>query len=542
MLQLHSDSDKPVLYANSCSHNRANDLFWESLRSNFTAIHCASSQEIQHDQCTFDNVTALMAGNITSNTNKPHGVFYLETNADVPFSIEDYKSFKNIQIHSKNAIDGENEENKSKEPNAGEEVDENSKSQNETVLSEGKQYEEIHNEEAKKDKVKKVRFDLPDEEGKNEIGGEQGEGHDRNEEVEQNEKNEQHSKGEGTDENKQDEKNFEDENDRNGKNETKNDEFNEESDKIEPVATVEPVKEVELEIPNEFEGNQQNETIEAELGNEGDQAARNETAKWNKPDEESDRDKPVETTEPNSADEPGISGELEGIEPNRTTEIDVVNDDQAARNQTVKSKFDEEAERSEPVETTEPNREDESEIPNEFEGIKRNDTVEVKLENKDQGVKNETAKWDELDEESDKDEPTETTEPNERDEPKISNELEGIEQNETRHLVDVKNENERIGEGKGNETEAMKGIIQNSQTEANQLNGQNKQDESNKSNETDSNDEMQEYLNVNGNESDLLSTIFRHISLMLHYIVRVYNIIVAFLYLLCACVYDSFST
>lgn len=39
-----------------------------------------------------------MGGDITANTPKPYGAFYLETNDSSPFVIPDYKSYKNIEI------------------------------------------------------------------------------------------------------------------------------------------------------------------------------------------------------------------------------------------------------------------------------------------------------------------------------------------------------------------------------------------------------------------------------------------------------------
>lgn len=39
-----------------------------------------------------------MGGDITANTPKPYGSFYLETNNISPFVIPDYKSYKNIEI------------------------------------------------------------------------------------------------------------------------------------------------------------------------------------------------------------------------------------------------------------------------------------------------------------------------------------------------------------------------------------------------------------------------------------------------------------
>lgn len=89
-----------MLITDKCSHHRSHELFWETLTTNFTAIKCASFDEIMQNRCTFNNVTTIMGGDdIVSNiTDKPHGIFYLETRKSSPFVINDYKSFKNILI------------------------------------------------------------------------------------------------------------------------------------------------------------------------------------------------------------------------------------------------------------------------------------------------------------------------------------------------------------------------------------------------------------------------------------------------------------
>lgn len=88
--------------SDKCSHHRSHELFWETLTANFTAIKCASFDEITQNRCTFNNVTTIiMGGDIIPNATRPNGtnnVFYLETSKSSPFVIVDYKSFKNIQI------------------------------------------------------------------------------------------------------------------------------------------------------------------------------------------------------------------------------------------------------------------------------------------------------------------------------------------------------------------------------------------------------------------------------------------------------------
>lgn len=95
-----------------CSHYRANELFWASLTTRFLAIHCASHEEILRNQCTFNNVTGEMGGISTSNTIKPHGVFYLETKSKAPFEILDYTLFKKIKVIFKADDEAENVEGK----------------------------------------------------------------------------------------------------------------------------------------------------------------------------------------------------------------------------------------------------------------------------------------------------------------------------------------------------------------------------------------------------------------------------------------------
>lgn len=81
-----------------CSHVRSHHIFLESLTTNYTAIQCVSYEEIQENKCTFNNVTALMGGDITANTPKSYGIFYLETKLSPPYNIPDYRSFNNIEF------------------------------------------------------------------------------------------------------------------------------------------------------------------------------------------------------------------------------------------------------------------------------------------------------------------------------------------------------------------------------------------------------------------------------------------------------------
>lgn len=86
-------------FLDRCSHIRANRLFLESLTMNFTAIRCDSLEEVQSGLCLFDNVTALMGGDITAETTpKPNGIFYLETRSESPYVISDYQSYNKTVI------------------------------------------------------------------------------------------------------------------------------------------------------------------------------------------------------------------------------------------------------------------------------------------------------------------------------------------------------------------------------------------------------------------------------------------------------------
>lgn len=86
------------LLTDKCSHHRSHELFWDSLKTNFTAIKCNSYEEIAQKRCTFNNETTIMGGDISTNATRAFGVFYLETSKVSPFVIPDYRLFKNIEI------------------------------------------------------------------------------------------------------------------------------------------------------------------------------------------------------------------------------------------------------------------------------------------------------------------------------------------------------------------------------------------------------------------------------------------------------------
>lgn len=82
-----------------CSHVRAHHLYLESLTTNFTAVRCGSFHEIQSKLCwSTNNSLGLMGGDITPDTQNPHGSFYLETNGQPPYVIPDYRNFNHSLI------------------------------------------------------------------------------------------------------------------------------------------------------------------------------------------------------------------------------------------------------------------------------------------------------------------------------------------------------------------------------------------------------------------------------------------------------------
>lgn len=85
-------------HSEKCSHVRSHHLFLESLKTPFEAIQCYSYEEIQAGKCTFNNVKAIMGGDISVSTPKAYGVFYLETKLQSPYVIPDYKNFNNIEF------------------------------------------------------------------------------------------------------------------------------------------------------------------------------------------------------------------------------------------------------------------------------------------------------------------------------------------------------------------------------------------------------------------------------------------------------------
>lgn len=95
----HSIVKRALCILGKCSHIRAHSLFLESLTSTFPAVQCNSYDELQQqNKCTFHNVIGKMGGDITANTEKSYGVFFLETKSTAPFCIPDYRNFSNKTI------------------------------------------------------------------------------------------------------------------------------------------------------------------------------------------------------------------------------------------------------------------------------------------------------------------------------------------------------------------------------------------------------------------------------------------------------------
>lgn len=66
----------------------------------YPSVQCISFEEIEEGECSVVNrgETFLMGGDLTRNSPKPKGVFYLETNDadEAPHSISNVDEFKDI--------------------------------------------------------------------------------------------------------------------------------------------------------------------------------------------------------------------------------------------------------------------------------------------------------------------------------------------------------------------------------------------------------------------------------------------------------------
>lgn len=91
-----------VIMFDGCNHKRAREYYLESLISGMTyiSLQCASYEEIREGECTaiHANRTVLMGGNLGDASDKPRGIFYLETNMWSPFVIRDVKYFTEIRV------------------------------------------------------------------------------------------------------------------------------------------------------------------------------------------------------------------------------------------------------------------------------------------------------------------------------------------------------------------------------------------------------------------------------------------------------------
>ncbi|XP_055943005.1 inactive pancreatic lipase-related protein 1-like isoform X3 [Argiope bruennichi] len=78
---------------NGCDHGRANAYFLESIENNkcrFLAIHCSSYSQYEEGKCPPKNSTvAEMGYHVKRNKEQPPARFYLRTNGEKPFCLED---------------------------------------------------------------------------------------------------------------------------------------------------------------------------------------------------------------------------------------------------------------------------------------------------------------------------------------------------------------------------------------------------------------------------------------------------------------------
>lgn len=90
-----------------CNHGRAQEYYLESLIADMTyvSLQCTSYEEIEEGECTAINVnrTIFMGGDLRPDSDKPRGVFYLETNMIPPFVIRDVKYFTEIHVVNENS-------------------------------------------------------------------------------------------------------------------------------------------------------------------------------------------------------------------------------------------------------------------------------------------------------------------------------------------------------------------------------------------------------------------------------------------------------
>lgn len=81
-----------------CSHGRAHEYFLESLTNSFVGVECKSFAELSDKRCTKTGVKGMMGGDVGFFSNRPRGIFYLETNAEPPYAIRNTDFFNKIDF------------------------------------------------------------------------------------------------------------------------------------------------------------------------------------------------------------------------------------------------------------------------------------------------------------------------------------------------------------------------------------------------------------------------------------------------------------
>lgn len=81
-----------------CSHGRAHEYYLESLTNIFIGVQCRSFAELSEKKCTKTGIRGLMGGDVAYFSNRPRGIYYLETNSVSPFAIRDTNLFNKIDF------------------------------------------------------------------------------------------------------------------------------------------------------------------------------------------------------------------------------------------------------------------------------------------------------------------------------------------------------------------------------------------------------------------------------------------------------------
>lgn len=85
-------------FLGGCSHGRAHEYFLESLTSMFIGVQCISFEELSYKKCTKTGVKGIMGGDVSFFSNRPQGIYYLETNAQPPYAVRDTNLFNKIDF------------------------------------------------------------------------------------------------------------------------------------------------------------------------------------------------------------------------------------------------------------------------------------------------------------------------------------------------------------------------------------------------------------------------------------------------------------